>query len=239
MTDGFARPEKLWHLLLAVAVGLLGVVTALNWRITREIRHSLAYRREVVVSRLLRRDEIREKELRREVYALRLKLRLPTPPKDGALREKIERIRAEAGFAPLRGPGISLLLGDSSAPSEPGENPNVYLLHDSDLLRIVNDLRAAGARGVALNGERLLATSEIRCAGPTISVNGRRIATPVRIQAVGNPARLAEMLYRPDGLLLLLGRSGFFIRFAVRKDLTLPGFSRSPLGDTLSELIRR
>ena len=55
-------------------------------------------------------------------------------------------------------------------PANPRENPNLYIIHDDDLLRVINELRAAGAEGIAINGERIVAMSEIRCAGPTLSV---------------------------------------------------------------------
>ena len=46
----------------------------------------------------------------------------------------------------------------------------MYIIHDDDLLRVINELRAAGAEAIAINGERIVAMSEIRCAGPTLSV---------------------------------------------------------------------
>ena len=66
----------------------------------------------------------------------------------------------------------------------------MYIIHDDDLLRVINELRAAGAEAIAINGERIVAMSEIRCAGPTLSVNNNRSAPPYEIKAIGNPNNL-------------------------------------------------
>lgn len=63
---------------------------------------------------------------------------------------------------------------------------NLYLVHDEDLLKVINELRAAGAEAISINGQRLTATSEIRCAGPTVSVNNVRSAPPFEIRAIGS-----------------------------------------------------
>ena len=60
---------------------------------------------------------------------------------------------------------------------------------------MVNELFAAGAKGVAVGGQRLVTTSPIRCVGPVIRVNQKEIrANPVTIEAVGDPEVLASGL---------------------------------------------
>ena len=74
------------------------------------------------------------------------------------------------------------------------ENPNYGIVHDYDILTLVNELRASGAEAIAVNGERLTAVSEIRCAGTLILVNWVRIAPPYEIKAIGDPEMLASGL---------------------------------------------
>jgi uncharacterized protein YlxW (UPF0749 family) len=64
------------------------------------------------------------------------------------------------------------------------------LIHDGDLLKVVNELFASDAEGVSVNGQRIHAGSWIRCAGPTILVDSVKIAAPYVISAVGNPETL-------------------------------------------------
>ena len=45
------------------------------------------------------------------------------------------------------------------------------IVHNSDLLQIVNDLKNAGAEAISINGERIVQTSSITCEGIIIKIN--------------------------------------------------------------------
>ncbi|OGI22657.1 MAG: hypothetical protein A2287_08160 [Candidatus Melainabacteria bacterium RIFOXYA12_FULL_32_12] len=90
------------------------------------------------------------------------------------------------------GPGIVIKLSDSDKPLELYENPNIGLIHNTDLLNLINDLWAAKAEAISLNNERITSRTGIRCVGPTILVNKTRIAPPFVIKAVGNPQELIK-----------------------------------------------
>ena len=72
-----------------------------------------------------------------------------------------DEVRMRAGPTPLVGPGVIVRLDDSSRKARTGENPNLYLIHDDDLLKVINELRAAGAEALSVNGQRLTGTSEL------------------------------------------------------------------------------
>lgn len=69
------------------------------------------------------------------------------------------------------------------------------------MLRVVNELRSAGAEAISLNGQRLIGSSEIRCVGPTVLVNERRLAAPFVISAIGNPQTLESSLKLRGGVI--------------------------------------
>lgn len=112
----------------------------------------------------------------------------------------MEDLRMKAGLTPLEGSGIIVRMDDSKTNLAIGENPNLYVIHDEDILRIVNELRAAGAEAVSINGQRLIATSEIRCAGPTLSVNNVRSAPPYEIIAIGDKNSLENSIKMRGGV---------------------------------------
>ena len=96
------------------------------------------------------------------------------------------------------------------------------IVHDFDIRDIVNELFAAGAAGIAVNDQRLVATSSIRCAGPIILVNHKPIAVnPVTISAIGDPEVLASSLDLIQAEYQLSG-----IRFEVEEldKITLPAY---------------
>lgn len=140
-----------------------------------------------------------ERVFRIEVEESRSRMLVPYNPLDyiqalseelDSLRVSMHEIRVAAGLAEMAGPGLVIRLYDA---------PDGYtasdIIHDSDVRDVVNELFAAGAKGVAVGGQRLIATSPIRCVGPVIRVNQKEIpANPVVIEAVGDPDVLASGL---------------------------------------------
>lgn len=144
-----------------------------------------------------------------------------------ALVEELNKARAAAGFLPVKGPGITVTLNDSKKTVQPGEDPNQFLIHDEDLLKVVNELRAAGAEAIAINGQRLMANSEIRCAGTTILVNVNKIAPPFVITAIGDPDLMESSLRIKGGIVEYLEIWGIQVKIEKTKDgkeLTIPAY---------------
>jgi len=140
-----------------------------------------------------------EQVFRIEVEEGRSRMLVPYNPLDyiqalteelDALRVSLHEARVASGFAEMSGPGVLIKLYDAQNGFETSD-----IIHDSDVRDIVNELFAAGAKGVAVGGQRLIATSPIRCVGPVIRVNQKEIsANPIIIEAVGEPEVLSSGL---------------------------------------------
>ncbi len=119
------------------------------------------------------------------------------------LKDELDRAKMIAGLTDVTGSGVVVTLrdGNSTAANAGGVvyNEGYGIVHDSYVLMFLNELRAAGAEALAINDERILATSEIRCAGPTISVNNTKIAAPFEIKVIGAPDTLENALRMPGG----------------------------------------
>ncbi|MEW6188887.1 MAG: DUF881 domain-containing protein [Actinomycetota bacterium] len=111
----------------------------------------------------------------------------------GSFTKELEELKFAAGLTAVMGPGVEVTLGDALQ-VPPGEDPNDYIIHDYDLRIVVNALWDGGAEAIAINNQRLVSTSAIRCAGNTILVNSMRLATPYKIRAIGNSERLYRAL---------------------------------------------
>jgi uncharacterized protein YlxW (UPF0749 family) len=101
-----------------------------------------------------------------------------------------------------------------------------FRIQDVDLREIVNALWRAGAEAIAVNGQRVVATTAIREAGGTILVNFAPVSSPYRISAVGDPDVMRIRLDQGD----LIGQFDVWeqvygLGFAIRSasDLSLPG----------------
>ena len=140
------------------------------------------------------------------------------------LVNQLKRAEIMAGLIEVEGEGIIVTVKDSTYTEIEGDANN-YLIHDSDLLAIVNELRGAGAEALCINNERIVSTTEIRCVGPTVSVNGTKISTPFIIKAIGDPVTLENSLMMRGGVYDSLTAWGLKIEINKATDLVIPAYS--------------
>lgn len=122
-----------------------------------------------------------------------------------ALKAEMDRLSMAAGLTDVEGPGVMVVMSDSTAENTTGDEAD-YLIHDSDLLSVINELRDAGAQAISFNGERILATSEVRCAGSVVMVNGKRFAAPFILYAIGDPTTMYNALTMRNGVVNVLSQ---------------------------------
>lgn len=157
--------------------------------------------------------------LRREVDATVNDLVLPpTSP-------ELEALIAEAS-----GQGVVVELEDAPLPASgvaPGFTADDYVVHEQDLLAVMNALWAGGAEAMAVMDERVIATTAVRCVGSTVLIHGQVFTPPYRITAIGPPERMVRALdasprldlYRQYVDLLGLG-----LEVSVDASLTVPAY---------------
>lgn len=114
------------------------------------------------------------------------------------LTSEVEKNKIIAGFQQIEGPGIIVVMKDNMAEGAFGEEYNWDVIHDVDVLRIINDLKGAGAEGISVNGQRVLSMTEIKCGGPIIRVNGKSLAAPFVIKAIGDIKLLNAAINAPN-----------------------------------------
>lgn len=138
------------------------------------------------------------------------------------LQAELRRINSLAGFASVTGAGVVVELYDSAGGYTTGD-----IVHDGDIRDVINELYASGAVAVSVGGQRLTATSSIRCVGPVVLVNQKQIVVnPVVIQAVGDP----EVLYSGMDLVINTYKAtrGIDITIEKQADLLLPAAGSTP-----------
>lgn len=95
-------------------------------------------------------------------------------------------LRERAGLTKMTGEGIVITLNYGST-GDIARRPDL-------LLSLVNELKASGAQAIAINGERLLAMSEIRTASDYLVVNGHAFYAPITITVIGKSTDLMSSL---------------------------------------------
>ena len=103
--------------------------------------------------------------------------------------DRLRQLAAGTGLGKVTGDGVVVTLADAPPQIDPvtgkprGEIAGIVL--DRDLQDIANALWQAGAEAIAINGQRLTATSTIRTAGGAILVDFRPVTGPYQIAAIG------------------------------------------------------
>ncbi|MFI2651504.1 DUF881 domain-containing protein [Micromonospora fulviviridis] len=133
--------------------------------------------REAETDRLTARaDQLREEVGRQRDAAL-----------SGSQASRLRNLEAGTGLGRVRGDGVVVRLADAESDRDAvtgaGAGPSRVLY--SDLQKVANALWAAGAEAVAINGQRLTATSTIRSAGEAILVDYRPVTSPYQVTAIG------------------------------------------------------
>lgn len=138
-----------------------------------------------------------------------------------ALRLRLHELRVAAGLAEMTGPGITVQLYDELGGTAPGS-----IIHDTDIRDVVNELFGSGAQGISVGGQRLTATSSIRCSGSLVRVDNKLITVnPVVIEVVGEPDLLISGLdiIRND----LEVKRGLRFEIIPADEIKLPTYTRS------------
>ncbi|HHU17952.1 MAG: DUF881 domain-containing protein [Anaerovoracaceae bacterium] len=140
--------------------------------------------------------------------------------KDRILQEH-EMYKAISGNTDVQGEGVVVFIDDGTRELYEGEDPNVVLVHDMDILAVINELNRSGAEVISVNGQRLTNNSSISCSGYTIRINDQFFARPFVIRAIGDSKRMAAALVGPEGYGTVLNDYGIIFRLSIEDDITI------------------
>ncbi|MFC0007647.1 DUF881 domain-containing protein [Micromonospora siamensis] len=187
-----SSPAGGWRGVSARAVSLLvtvalGVLFAVAYRETAAAEPERSQTRAGLVEQIreragetdrlsVRADQLREEVGRQRDAAL-----------GGSQAARLRELEAGTGLGRVRGDGVVVRLADAVQDTDAVTGaaagpPQVLYL---DLQRVANDLWGAGAEAIAINGQRLTATTTIRSAGDAILVDYRPVTGPYEVSAIG------------------------------------------------------
>ncbi|MFT5871320.1 MAG: hypothetical protein ACI8WT_000238 [Clostridium sp.] len=149
--------------------------------------------------------------LKEQYYKINVKLKKYTNG-DEVEDEVLAEIKKEISYnnlilgnSDVEGQGVKITLEDGD---DPNMDMNVQIVHDSDIGKVINDLKNAGAESISVNGHRIVYDNYVLCGGPFIYLNGIKIVTPFYINSIGNQDLLYNYLtLEPTQIKLLKIRS--------------------------------
>ncbi len=222
------QDRRTWWVTLFLLCAILGAMLALSVR-TQQVVHSTVAKTSGDILGKQVEDQQRTIRAQQEQIAKYEKGVGSASAQTQALSADLKSAKLLAGLTAVQGPGVEVTLSDSKTPYPGGlpagmTPPNI--IHDTDINMVVNELKAAGAEAVAVNDQRLVAVSPVRCAGPTVFVNNTAQTPPYIIKAIGDPKTLETALNISGGIATQL-KSFDKAMFGVRavKRLVVPAYS--------------
>ena len=137
---------------------------------------------------------------------------------------QLKDINILLGYSEVSGQGLIITLKDANASTVKG-NATDYIVHDGDLLEVVNALKNAGAEAISINDQRIVNPTAITCAGNIIKVNGDKLGSPFVIKAIGLTEKLNGALTMPGGYLELLENDGVQVKVEETSNIVIPKYN--------------
>lgn len=132
------------------------------------------------------------------------------------MEEELEQAEMTMGKTDVEGSGIEITLRDS-------DNEEIRNIEDDDLILIINYLKSAGAEAISINGERIIAMSDIvSIKDEYIKINLKtKIESPYIIKAIGEPSYLESSLIGNGGQVDKLRKEGHDISITKSNKITI------------------
>ncbi len=222
-----------WHLAMTLTLVALGFLVATQVRASRVLSTQVQVptRNVYAMATLLREERRARQALEEQVTQLRKKLEdYEGTASQGrsvaeSMTKEVETLRIALGLKAMQGAGVTVRLDDPQVQVRGG--PPVVVTYQ-DVVSVINELWAAGAEAIAINGQRIMATTGFSQVGGTVVVNLERLSQPFVIAAIGDPATLEGALNIRGGMVEGLRALGLRITIKRQERLVVPA-SKTPI----------
>lgn len=217
------------YVVLSLVLLVIGFMISFSYHLTQQQKESIKittsqWERDMKLRNELVELEEKNRKLQKELFAKQKKvmdMEKKLAEEQQAyydMAEEAERYRIFLGKVKVKGPGVTVTLKDGHYnPSE--ENVNNYLVHERHVFMVVNELYAAGAEAVAVNGQRLSHRSYIVCNGPVIEIDGNQHPAPFEIAAIGDPKVLSAALELQGGIKDMLVSENIEVKIETKNEI--------------------
>ncbi len=136
-------------------------------------------------------------------------------------QNELKKINTYLGLTDVTGEGMTITLKDSTKSTL---DPAKGLVHNTDLLAVVNELKNTGAEAISINGQRIVPNTSINCVGAVIQVNDEIVGSPFVIKAIGDPNRLNNVM-RIGGFIEILQDAGINVEAKKNDNLKIDKYT--------------
>lgn len=137
------------------------------------------------------------------------------------LKSQFTLYKMISGFEDVKGSGIKIIIKDGDYSGLPPELQRLKVLHDNDMINVVNDLRAAGAEAISINGYRIYPYSSIICDWAFLNIDEIKVPQPFEVEVIGEPKVLQEFMTSDNSYISGLKARGIDIEIKEVKEIIM------------------
>lgn len=145
-----------------------------------------------------------ERELEKE-----RKLSTSTDESSLEKQKELKKLNTYLGLTDVKGEGVIITLQDNTS-SILGTAED--LVHDEDLRLLINEIKNHNPEAISINGQRVVQTTAINCAGALTQINNEPVGSPFIIKVIGDQNTLYNNLLRPGSVLDYLKDAGLIVK---------------------------
>ncbi len=201
-----------------VIVAICGLIFTISYMIFEDKKtiNKILLARESTLNTALTKVENQNDILEAEILLLKDNLISLSKKRE---QQKLAKISKYLANKELVGRGIIITLTDNPSTSTYSPDEDA-IIHNTDLLKIVNFLWSQEAKGICINDVRITPNTHISCVGATILINKKRINAPFIIKAVGEKIKKNEVA--DSGIVLSLRLRGIEFQIEENDEITVP-----------------
>lgn len=192
---------------------LLGILVVTQYRAQDVFSRTLTAENASSLTTLIAQISDRNSALRDEILALRLRLDSAQGASQSSevavreLREQFRQVQVAAALTSVSGPGVEVRVEGT--------------FDERAMSDLVNELRNAGAEAIGVNGQRVGPRSYFGHSNGNIAIDGRQVASPYVMHAIGSPETISVALTRTGGIIGQFGLIYARTRFLVNQERIL------------------
>lgn len=140
------------------------------------------------------------------------------------IEEQISNKEVLLGTTDVHGEGIIININDGND-----------LIHQEDIVILLDELKNAGAEAISVNGQRIVSNTYFYCDGSVILIDGVKIGNPFLIKAIGDSQTIYGAITRNKGYVATLTKDGIQVDVQKSEDLEISKTNKTIMQNVVNE----
>lgn len=140
------------------------------------------------------------------------------------IEEQISNKEVLLGTTDVHGEGIIININDGND-----------LIHQEDIVILLDELKNAGAEAISVNGQRIVSNTYVYCDGSVILIDGVKIGNPFVIKAIGDSRTIYGAITRNKGYVATLTKDGIQVDVQKSEDIEISKTNKTIMQNVVNE----